>query len=173
MTPTFRLWLHRTLRWLIGLVFVAASVGVPGTKWGTGKILHPSSFVKSIHTYKMVPEPLVYPMAMYLPWLELSVGLALLSGLWRRESLLLSMGLAGMFLVANLTAIARGIEVDCGCFGSGYHGSAARETILALAMLAVAAVALRIGPPAGLATDAANRLTGSTAQNNPPQDQDR
>jgi uncharacterized membrane protein YphA (DoxX/SURF4 family) len=148
MTDRQRRWTNRVLRWPLGLVFVIAAAGLPGTSLGTGKLAHPSSFVKSIHTYKMVPQRLVFPMAMYLPWFELTVGLTLLLGLWRREALWMALALCAVFLAANLTAMARGLEVDCGCFGSGYHGSARREAVIAAVMAAMCVGAiLTISPP--------------------------
>ncbi len=144
MSPASRRWIHRVLRWSLGVVLIAAAVGVPGTEWGSGKLRHPHSFAKSIRTYQMVPAPIVFPMAVYLPWLELTVGVVLLTGLWRRESLIVALLLGGMFLAANLTAMARGLEVDCGCFGAGYHGSAAREAVIAVAMIAATVLALAL-----------------------------
>jgi hypothetical protein len=142
MSPRAARWIHRGCRWSLGAVFVLAAVGVPGTSLGGGKLRHPSSLAKSIRTYKMVPQAVVFPMAVYLPWLELTVGVALLAGLWRRESLALALGICGVFLIANVTALARGLEVDCGCFGSGYHGTAARETFIVCAMIFAGAVSM-------------------------------
>jgi hypothetical protein len=136
-------WVNRALRWLLGLIFLLATIGLPGTRLGAGKLTHPYSFAKNIRTYKMVPQPLVFPMAVYVPWLELTTGLALLVGVWRRESIWLALFICSTFLIANVAALARGLDVDCGCFGPGYHGTAATETLLVLAMLAVGVGALR------------------------------
>lgn len=146
MTDAHRRWLNRALRWLLGLVFVLAAVGVPDSNWAGGKVGHPSRFAKNIRTYKMLPQPLVFPMAVYLPWLELVAGLTLLTGVWKREALTVSLLLCGTFLLANATALVRGLEIDCGCFGPGYHGSAGREALIAVGMLVTGVVALWVLP---------------------------
>ena len=146
MSAAPRRWVHRLCRWALGLVLLLAAVGLPGKEWGGGKLGHPSSFAKNIRTYQMVPQPLVLPMAMYLPWFEFTTGLILLMGVWRRETITVTLALCGMFLLANVTALARGLEIDCGCFGAGYHGSAARETVIAAAMFAAGLAALATMP---------------------------
>ncbi len=148
MTDTSRRWINRVLRWSLGVVFVVAALGVPGTKLGFGKIYHPSSFANNIRTYEMVPEPLVFPLAIYLPWLELTTGLVLLAGVWKREGLFVAMTLCVVLLVANMTVLIRGLEIICGCFGEGYHGSAIRESLISGAMLTATVVAsVMLGPP--------------------------
>lgn len=146
MTSVRRRWTNRLLGWVLGLVLIVAAVGVPGSGWAGGKVGHPSSFAKSIRTYEMVPQSLVFPMAVYMPWLELLTGVALLTGVWKRETLLVAVLLCATFLVANVSALARGLDIDCGCFGAGYHGSAAREVAIATAMLVAAGVALWSSP---------------------------
>ncbi len=146
MSPARRRWIHRLLRWGLGVVFIVAAIGAPGTAWGAGKLTHPHSFAKNIRTYQMVPQPLVFPMAVYVPWLELVTGLALLAGLWPREALLVTLLVFGVFLTANVTAMARGLEIDCGCFGSGYHGSALREGLLVGLLTVAALAAIRLIP---------------------------
>ncbi len=141
-----RRWGNRVLRWSLGGILIVASVGLPGTRLGSAKIMHPNSFAKSIRTYRMVPESLVLPMAMYMPWLELTTGIALILGIWQRHSLITSMLLCASFMIANTAALVRGLKVDCGCFGSGYHGTATRELLIALGMLAIAATALCLSP---------------------------
>lgn len=142
MSPAGRRWINRLARWAVGAVFVIAAVGLPGTALGEGKLRYPHSFASSIRTYQMVPASLVFPMAVYLPWLELVVGIVLVVGFWRREAIGLGLGLSVMFLLANALALARGLEVDCGCFGSGYHGSAAQELVVAVALLIALGVAI-------------------------------
>ncbi len=135
MSDTARRSINRVARWAVGAVFIVAAVGLPGTAIGEGKLRHPHSFAASIRTYEMVPADLVFPMAVYLPWLELVIGATLIIGLWRREAVALALGLSAMFLIANATALARGLDVDCGCFGSGYHGSATQELLVAVGLL--------------------------------------
>ena len=76
-------------------------------------------FAVSIDSYGMLPEWAVIAMARTLPWVEFALGLALLSGLWLRHSSMAAAALLGIFLAAMIAAYAKGLEIDCGCFGPG------------------------------------------------------
>jgi len=166
MTDARRRWLHRALRYSLGVVLLVAVLGAPGLDWGPGKLRHPSQFAKNIRTYDMVPEGLVFPMAVYVPWLELTLGVVLLVGLWAREALAATLMLFGVFLIANVAALVRGIDVDCGCFGADYHGSAGQEAAIVSALLLTAVGALlthrrrRTAPKADEPTSGAHNSPG-------------
>jgi uncharacterized membrane protein YphA (DoxX/SURF4 family) len=55
--------------------------------------------------------------AVFLPWLEFFLGLSVVLGVLYRTSALMLAGLNVLFIIALGSVIARGIEVDCGCFG--------------------------------------------------------
>jgi putative oxidoreductase len=101
-------WLDRLARWAIAAIFLAAA-------WP--KIMDPSGFASDISHFDMVPDALVNLMAITLPWVEAVAGLALLSGFAADGALLLVNGLFVMFLVALGQAWARGLDINCGCFG--------------------------------------------------------
>jgi uncharacterized membrane protein YphA (DoxX/SURF4 family) len=94
-------------RLLLGAVFVYASLH---------KIADPPAFAKIVWGYNLLPGALVNPFALYLPWLELLVGLALLAGVWLRAAALVTGGLLLVFLVAIAINLGRGLDFDCGCF---------------------------------------------------------
>ena len=76
MRPRLTHWLlHPRLtvaaRIALGLVFIAAALP---------KIGDPPGFAKAIWAYQLVPGPVLNPMALVLPWLELLCGLALCPG---------------------------------------------------------------------------------------------
>jgi uncharacterized membrane protein YphA (DoxX/SURF4 family) len=102
-------WLAVAARWYLGFVFVAAS-------WH--KILHPAAFALDIATYEILPLSLVNLMALTLPWVELGAGLYLLLGIRVRAAALLVVLMMVMFTVALLAALARGLDMSCGCFAS-------------------------------------------------------
>ncbi len=85
---------------------------------GWEKIPAPIFFVQTVHAYDILPEALATPFAVVVPWIELVIGLALILGLWTRESALVSAVLLGSFGVAIGINIYRGAEIDCGCFGA-------------------------------------------------------
>ena len=95
------------VRVFIGLLFIVSSLE---------KIVDPAAFAQSITNYKMVPEWLVSFAATILPWLELLCGFSVLFGaLTRGSSFLLSVMLT-VFTLAVLVALARGLDISCGCF---------------------------------------------------------
>lgn len=107
-------WLHWLLALAVAATFVVAS-------WS--KIANPGDFALSIYRYRMLPLAVLHPCALFLPWLELIAGLALLWPRLRRGAALLAALMALMFIVALTAALARGLDIECGCFGaSGGHG---------------------------------------------------
>ena len=87
---------------------------------GTVKLLaSPEVFADSIHAFRLVPAWLVGPLALALPPFEILTGVALVTGRPRRLGAFCALALAAVFLAALIAAVARGIAVDCGCFGAG------------------------------------------------------
>lgn len=103
-------WFLFALRILLGGVFLYA---------GTTKLLHPQSFADSIASFKILPPQLINIVALGLPPFEILLGLMLISGWKSRAASLAVAGLAIVFGLALGQALVRGLEVDCGCFGSG------------------------------------------------------
>lgn len=77
------------------------------------------AFAMDLSTYQLLPEWAVIAVAEVLPWLEVALGLLLLSGWKLRYSATLTGLLLTAFVSIMLTTYARGIEANCGCFGSG------------------------------------------------------
>jgi uncharacterized membrane protein YphA (DoxX/SURF4 family) len=82
------------------------------------KLQDPHAFAVDIATYQMLPLALVNPLAIVLPWVELLAGLMLVSGLRTRAASLLVAAMLAMFTAAITVAVARGLDVACGCFAS-------------------------------------------------------
>jgi putative oxidoreductase len=82
------------------------------------KILHPAAFALDIATYQILPLGLVNLQAIVLPWVELAAGLMLLVGFRTRAAALLVAGMMAMFTVAIAIAVAKGLDMSCGCFAS-------------------------------------------------------
>ncbi|MFQ5722537.1 MAG: MauE/DoxX family redox-associated membrane protein, partial [Candidatus Aminicenantales bacterium] len=57
-------------------------------------------------------------LALILPWLEVICGFCLIAGILREASALLLSLLLVAFLILITSTIIRGIDIDCGCFGS-------------------------------------------------------
>jgi uncharacterized membrane protein YphA (DoxX/SURF4 family) len=107
---------------IVGGVFLVA---------GISKALDMSAFAAEIGAYQMIPAPLVQPMSIALPLLEILIGAYLLLGLMQR----LAAGAAGalllVFIAAMAWALAHGLTLDCGCFGNALGLSALRDTVSA------------------------------------------
>ncbi len=125
---------------LAGGVFVYA---------GALKALDPAQFAQDIALYQLVPAALIAPLALYLPWLELLAGVMLVLGPWRRGAVLILLPLALAFLAFVGIAWARGLDISCGCFGTGSSTLApAFFRILALGALLVWIAWRRLSHPA-------------------------
>lgn len=90
------------------------------------KIQTPVAFALDVSNYQLLPDALVQTVAYFVPALELVAAVAL----FRRESeagaWLLSGGLFLTFAIAVGSAVFRGLDISCGCFGealtvSWYH----------------------------------------------------
>jgi uncharacterized membrane protein YphA (DoxX/SURF4 family) len=84
---------------------------------GLAKIPDPASFLLTMRGFRIFPDLLERFFAVYIPWLELILGVCLLIGLLYRAAALLFALLISGFTLAILSVMARGIEIDCGCFG--------------------------------------------------------
>jgi hypothetical protein len=111
------------LRIVFGGVFLGA---------GLLKVGDPAAFQEDILAYRLTDNLILTGMlALYLPWLEIFCGAALiLAPLVRREvvqrfelpaaAILEALMLA--FALGYLTTVLRGIDISCGCFGEVSEG---------------------------------------------------
>jgi len=83
------------------------------------KIAHPAAFAKDVYNYQILPDALINLTALFLPWLELLLGLCLLAGVWMPGAVLSANALLLVFFSALLFNMARGLDVNCGCFSAG------------------------------------------------------
>jgi uncharacterized membrane protein YphA (DoxX/SURF4 family) len=86
------------------------------------KIADPAGFAKDVYNYQILPDGVINLTALVLPWLELLLGLCLLTGVWMPGAVLIANGLLLVFLAAFAFNLARGLDVNCGCFGAGGLG---------------------------------------------------
>ena len=118
---------------LLCLVFLAASIH---------KVTDPDGFSKIIAGYKVVPSVFVGWVALFLPWVEINIALAILIPKARKAALVMGAGLLLAFAALTGWNLLQGIEVPCGCFsndgGPATWVSVARNMMLAsIAMLAI------------------------------------
>ena len=117
------------LRVLIAALFLFAAVT---------KLFDPSSFAQQIANYQLTPWPATAALSVFLPALELCVGICLLLGRWESGALVWVAILLAIFSGALLSAIVRGLSIDCGCFGRSVENTGTLWPLIRnLALLAV------------------------------------
>ncbi len=118
------------LRMLLGAVFIWAS-------WS--KIMAPNNFAGIIQSYQILPQQMVNPAAILLPWVEAVCGICLLSGYFVKGSVFIVDFLMIIFILALLFNIYRGVDVACGCFSVSDPGEKITALTIArdLSLLAI------------------------------------
>ncbi|MCU0564524.1 MAG: DoxX family membrane protein [Desulfobacterales bacterium] len=110
-------WAYRLTRWGLAAVFLGA---------GASKLADPAAFAALIDAYGLVPDPVLLPLAVGLPLVEVVAAIGLLADV--RGSLAVIAGLMAVFVAILAYGIHMGLDVDCGCFAPGdiesraYHG---------------------------------------------------
>ncbi len=94
-------------RLILAGVFIYAGV-VKGTD--------PVAFAGQVANYQILPYAWNYLVAATLPYLELLCGMLLLLNKRVRPAVLVLFVLNLIFMLALSSLIARGIDIDCGCF---------------------------------------------------------
>jgi len=136
---------HRSTVWIaiewvtcLALAGVLIAAALP-------KISNPDKFALAVYQYQLLPAQLVNPVAIYLPWLEISCAAALVVlPSTRRGALLLVVGMFVAFTLAIAFVVIKGQAIPCGCFGSdsatvGWFSLARNCGLLVLAALALRA----------------------------------
>ena len=86
---------------------------------GVTKALDPIGFLTVVHDFDLLQDPWNAWLAMGLPWLEIITGVALLTPWLALGGSLSAAGMLMLFIGALVSAWARGMAIDCGCFGGG------------------------------------------------------
>jgi uncharacterized membrane protein YphA (DoxX/SURF4 family) len=86
---------------------------------GVLKAVDPDQTYIAVRAYDVLPTAGVEVVAALLPWVELAFGVLLLVGVGTRVVAALSAALLLVFIAGVAQAWARGLSIDCGCFGGG------------------------------------------------------
>jgi uncharacterized membrane protein YphA (DoxX/SURF4 family) len=130
-----RAWFGTLARVVVGAVWLAA---------GLLKLTDGAASVRAVRAYQLLPEGIVPTVGHALPAFEIVIGLALVTGALTRAAGVASALLFVAFIVGIGSAWARGLQIDCGCFGGGgfdadatskYPWEIARDTGLLLLSL--------------------------------------
>lgn len=148
-------WIGTIIRLVLAGVLIVA---------GWPKFVDVEGTVRSVTAFRLVPQGLVRPFAYALPAFELVLALLLILGIGTRLLGVAYAALMVMFLFGIASAWARGLRIECGCFGNtgatvpdpvpGYIRDIVRDVGLLLG-----AVWLVVWPYTRLALDSALGLT--------------
>lgn len=110
--------IRHLLRIILGGLFIYASLD---------SLWRPALFAKAIYNYHLLPDMLLHPAAILLPWVEMITGIMLIGNIFPRTSAAIQVMLLFVFTIAVTIAVARGLDINCGCFSLDENGT--RTTI--------------------------------------------
>lgn len=105
-----RPWAGSAVRLGLAAVWLAAGFAKVGDLAGSGR---------AVNAYQVLPFEAAKVIGAALPFVEIALGLLLLAGLAVRLMAGISAALLVVFVAGIASAWARGLRIDCGCFGSG------------------------------------------------------
>ena len=132
------------LRVVLGAIFVIA---------GASKVGHADMFAAQIAGFKLLPQIVIAPLALGLPYLELLLGGYVILGLFTRTSAWIAAVLLAVFDAAIASAVMRGMSVSCGCFGPNDATVTTWTEVARDAVFVAMAVFVALRPPGALALD--------------------
>jgi putative oxidoreductase len=122
------------LRFVVGGAFVFA---------GVLKMADPAKFAIDVSHYRLLPHEMIHLVAIFVPGVEVVAGLFVLAGFRLKAAALVITGLTVIFFAVIVSALARGLNIECGCFGTvggkhiGLVNLAIDSTLFCLAALLV------------------------------------
>ena len=135
-------------RLFLGIVLIYA---------GATKIGHPLTAQRAVQAYEIFPDGLANTIGLALPFLEVILGVLLVLGLFTRPVAIVSTLLMVAFIIGISQAWARGLTIDCGCFGGGGTIAAAQTHYLSETLrdvgLALCALWLVVRPRTAFSLD--------------------
>ncbi|MDP9816265.1 putative membrane protein YphA (DoxX/SURF4 family) [Spirilliplanes yamanashiensis] len=108
--PALRPWLGTLVRLGLAAVWLAAGFAKVGDLAESGR---------AVNAYRVMPFAAAEVVGAVLPFVEIALGLLLLAGVAVRVTAGVSAALLLVFVAGIASAWARGLRIDCGCFGSG------------------------------------------------------
>ena len=132
------------VRVVLGAIFVVA---------GVSKVGHAAEFAQQIAAFRLLPQPVIAPMALVLPFLELLLGGYLIVGMYTRTAAWIAAVLLAVFDAAIASAVVRGMSVSCGCFGPNDATVTTWTEVARDAVFVAMAVFVALRAPGALALD--------------------
>jgi uncharacterized membrane protein YphA (DoxX/SURF4 family) len=107
---TYQPWITLLARLILGGVLLVA---------GALKVGNLQKSAMAVRAYELLPTAIANFLGFVLPWLEIGLGLLLILGVAVSISGLFGAIIMFAFIIAIAQAWARGLSIDCGCFGGG------------------------------------------------------
>lgn len=83
------------------------------------KVTKPTDSANAVAAYKLLPINVAHLFGYALPWFEVALGILLVAGILLRPAAITGGLIMLVFIAAIASAWARGLLLDCGCFGGG------------------------------------------------------
>ena len=109
---------HRGLLDLVGLL-ARLGLGTVMIVAGLPKLLDLTGSVQNVIAYQLFSYDVARAIGIFLPVVEIALGFLLVVGLLTRPVAAVTGALMLVFIAGIISAWARGLAIDCGCFGTG------------------------------------------------------
>ncbi len=113
-----RQWFGTLVRVALGIIFIWAS-------WH--KLADPYANVQAVKAYELLGYPWYKIVGYGLPLVEVTVGVCLVTGLFTRVAAVFGALSMAAFIFGIAWVWAKGININCGCFGDGGYDPNARD----------------------------------------------
>lgn len=127
------LFIKRVLQVSIGLFFVTS---------GSLHLGNQFNFMEAVGNYRIVSGSMAVVLAEVLPFLQITCGVSLVCGLFARGGNILTLLMCIAFCLAQISVLSRGLNVDCGCFGSYSKNVGAQSLAIAMMLTLSTAICL-------------------------------
>jgi uncharacterized membrane protein YphA (DoxX/SURF4 family) len=108
--PQVQPWLSTIARLALAAVWLVA---------GLTKVGDLPANVRAVRAYRLLPEGVAQVVGSGQPFVEIALALLLVVGLGVRVTAVVSLLLLLAYIAGIVSAAARGLRIDCGCFSSG------------------------------------------------------
>ena len=108
---------------------------------GISKISNVTGFAREIEYYRIVSRSIAVVTALYLPWIEVGCAVAIFVRRLRGGALLILAACSVVFVFFITSALVRGLDISCGCFGAEDAATGRIPLFISLARAVLLAVA--------------------------------
>ncbi|MDR2644326.1 MAG: hypothetical protein LBC74_16220 [Planctomycetaceae bacterium] len=129
------------IKWFVGIV-TSWAVGIIFLNSGFQKIFLPYNFLAIVYGYEITSPFQGYIAALVVPWLEITLGMLLISCRLKLTAWLFTSVLLAVSVYARVMVLLSGLVVQCGCYGIGvdvvnWYNTGATILILVVALISL------------------------------------